>query len=241
MAATKEQLKELQRNMKAIGLYTGLIDGVWGPASHGAFVNARRKAVNMVKPSTAADGINAMLYAYCKAAAWSERVSEQFVFTTSHIAQDLCLPWDGRDMLMSCFAFETGGTFSPTIQNGAGAPFYGIIQFGADAAKDAKTSIPALLKMTAEQQLDYVYAFFKPYTARLKTLSDIYMRILLPTAVGKPEDYVLFSEANTKSKAYLQNRGLDANRDGLITKAEAAAKVAQKLVEGLHPQNLRVA
>jgi peptidoglycan hydrolase-like protein with peptidoglycan-binding domain len=241
MAATKEQLKELQRNLKALGFYAGIIDGVWGGASHGAFLNARRKAVNLTKPSTAPDGINALLFAYCKAPAWSARVSDEFLRKTNKIAADLALPWDGTDTLMSSMAFETGGTFSPTIQNGAGAPFYGIIQFGADAAKDAKTSIPALLKMTAEQQLDYVYNFFKPYTGKLKTLSDIYMRILLPTAVGKPEDYVLFSEANTKSKAYLQNKGLDANKDGNITKAEAAAKVAQKYVEGLHPSNLRVA
>ena len=239
MAATKEQLKELQRNLKALGFYAGIIDGIWGGASHGAFLNARRKAVNMSKPSTAPDGINATLFAYCKAPAWSAKVSDEFLRKTNKIATDLGLPWDGTDTLMACMAFESG--FSPTIQNGAGAPFYGLIQFGAAAAKDSGTTIPALLKMTAEQQLDYVYNFFKPYTGKLKTLSDIYMRILLPTAVGKPEDYVLFSEANTKSKAYLQNKGLDANRDGLITKAEAAAKVAQKYVDGLHPNNLRVA
>lgn len=241
MAATKEQLKELQRNMKAMGLYTGVIDGAWGPASHGAFLNARRKAVGLSKPSTAPDGIGIVLFAFCKAAAWSDRVSRDFVFKTGEIAEKLQLDWMGQDRLMSCMAFETGGTFSPTIANGAGAPYYGIIQFGAAAAKDAGTTIDKLLKMTAEEQLTYVYNFFKPYTGKLKTLSDIYMRILLPAAVGKPEDYVLFSEANTKSKAYMQNRGLDGNRDGSITKAEAAAKVDQKLVEGLHPNNLRIA
>ena len=239
MAATKEQLKELQRNMKAMGLYTGTIDGLWGPASHGAFVNARRKASTMSKPSTAPDGIGVLLFAYCKAVAWSESVSRDFVFKAQDIAAKLGMGWQGTDQLMACMAFESG--FSPTVQNGAGAPYYGIIQFGAAAAKDAGTTIPALLKMTAEEQLTYVYNFFKPYTNKLKTTSDIYMRILLPTAVGKPEDYVLFSEANTKSKAYLQNKGLDANKDGLITKAEAAAKVEQKLVQGLHPSNLRIA
>lgn len=241
MAATKEQLKELQRNMKAMGLYTGVIDGLWGSASHGAFLNARRKASTMSKPSSAPDGIGVLLFAYCKAPAWSEKVSREFVFKTQEIAEKLQLGWMGVDQLMSCMAFETGGTFSPTIANGAGAPYYGIIQFGAAAAKDAGTTVDKLLKMTAEEQLTYVYNFFKPYTGKLKTTSDIYMRILLPTAVGKPEDYVLFSQANTKTKAYLQNKGLDANNDGLITKAEAAAKVELKLVQGLHPNMLRAA
>lgn len=241
MAISKATLMDLQRNLKAAGFYTGVIDGLWGPASYGAFVNARRKALNMSKPSTAPDGIHELLFAYCKATAWSNRVSKEFVAKTVTIANKLDMGWQGADQLMACMAFETGGTFSPTIQNGAGAPYYGIIQFGEAAAKDAGTTIPKLLKMTAEEQLDYVYNFFRPYTGKLKTLSDVYMRILWPVAVGKPEDYVLFREANTKSKAYMQNRGLDANRDGLITKAEAAAKVEQKLVEGLHPRNLRIA
>lgn len=235
--ASKEQMKELQRNMKAMGVYMGAIDGLWGPASHGAFTNARRAALKLTKPN---DVIGPVLFAYCKAPAWSAKVSPEFVSKVQDIAAKLSMNWLGTDELMSCMAFETGGTFSPTIKNGAGAPYYGLIQFGAAAAKDAGTTTGKLLKMTAEEQLDYVYNFFRPYAGKLHVLSDIYMRILYPVAVGKPEDYVLFSEMNRKSKAYVQNRGLDANRDGLITKAEAAAKVAQKFVEGLHPKNLRV-
>lgn len=240
MAATKEQIKELQRNLKSMGLYLGNIDGLWGPASHGAFVNARRKAYTLSKPQTTPDGINETLFAYCKAPAWSNSVSDLFLSRTKTICDQLGMGWQGADQLMACMAFETRATFSPTIKNGAGAPYYGIIQFGAAAAKDAGTTIPALLKMSAEEQLTYVYNFFKPYANKLKTLSDVYMRILLPSAVGKPEDFVLFDRDGAKPIQYTQNKGLDINKDGKITKAEAAAHVEQKMVEGLNPKNLRV-
>lgn len=231
-------LKDLQRDMKALGIYTGKIDGIWGPLSHGAFLNARRMAsANTTCPPA---GFTDLLFKYCKAHAWSAKVSDEFIAETKRIAKDLGMSFQGTDELLACMAFETGGTFSPTIQNGAGAPYYGIIQFGAAAAKDAGTTIPALLKMTNVQQLQYVYNFFKPYKGKLKDLSDVYMRILYPVAVGKPSDYVLFDQANTKSKAYVQNKGLDINKDGKITKAEATAKVYQKFVEGLHPKNLRI-
>lgn len=235
MSVTKETLKSLQRNLKVLGQYTGVIDGLWGPASHGAFVNARRMVVHKkAKPSEMSD----LLFAYCVATAWSTKVSDQFISRVAQMASDLKLGWQGPDQLMACMAFETGETFSPSIKNGAGAPYYGLIQFGTAAAKDIGTTTAALVKLTAEQQLEYVYKFFKPYTGKVKTLSDIYLRILYPIAVGKPEDHVLFVEG--KGKAYLQNRGLDVNKDGKITKGEAAAKVEQKLVLGLHPQNLKV-
>ena len=224
--------------MKALGVYSGAIDGAWGQLSHGAFLNARRMA--SANSTTPPAGFTDLLFKYCKAHAWSAKVSDEFITETKRIAKDLGMTFQGTDELLACMAFETGGTFSPTIQNGAGAPYYGIIQFGAAAAKDAGTTIAQLLKMTNVQQLQYVYNFFKPYKGKLKDLSDVYLRILYPVAVGKPLDYVLFSESG-KGKAYAQNRGLDVNRDGKITKAEAAAKVMQKLVEGLHPNNLRVA
>lgn len=238
MAATVATLKDLQRNMKAMGLYTGAIDGLWGPASHGAFTNARRLAIKLKCPSVLPNEMGALLYNYCMATAWSEKVSEAFILKVKKMAKDLKMGWQGADELMACMAFETGETFSPSIKNGAGAPYYGLIQFGKAAATDVGTTQAKLIKMTAEEQLDYVYAFFKPYAGRLKSFSDIYLRILYPVAVGKPEDFILFVEG--KGKAYLQNRGLDVNKDGKITKAEAAAKAHQKLVAGLHPKNLKV-
>ena len=59
---------------------------------------------------------------------------------------------------------------------------------------------------------------------KAKTLSDVYMMVLWPRAVGKPENYVLFE---LPGKAYEQNKGLDKNNDGKITKKEAAAKVKE--------------
>ncbi|MGH8572896.1 MAG: hypothetical protein ACREX8_10010, partial [Gammaproteobacteria bacterium] len=51
-------------------------------------------------------------------------------------------------------------------------------------------------------------------------------------------DYVLFAKSDPKyPKRYLQNAGLDFNKDGVITKAEAADKVRKKLEKGLLPEN----
>lgn len=218
---------QLQTDLKVIGLYDGILDGKWGPKSQAAFLKARELDASTM-PS--------MLKGYCLSVAWSAKVSPAFIV----LVKEICLKLEcSVDKLMSCMAFETGETFSPTIANGAGAPYYGLIQFGKAAAIDSGTTIEALLKMTAEDQLVYVYRFFKPYAKKLKTISDIYMRILWPAAVGKPEDYVIFN-TDTKAKAYFQNKGLDVNKNGKVTKAECAVKVSQKLALGLDPKNLRV-
>ncbi|WP_309388338.1 hypothetical protein [Chelatococcus sambhunathii] len=92
------------------------------------------------------------------------------------------------------------------------------------------TTTAALAAMTAEDQLDYVEKYFKPYKNKLHTLSDVYMAILWPAAVGKASSYVLFKAPGA---TYKVNKGLDANKDGQITKSEAAAKVFAKLTKGL--------
>jgi hypothetical protein len=225
-----ELYKQLQTDLKAIGLYAGVPDGSWGPLSQGAFLNARRQVLS---PPV---GMSPLLLKYCRSVAWSAKVSDEFNTLVTGICLSLGCP---SDYLMSCMAFETGETFSPTIANGAGAPYYGLIQFGKAAATDVNTTVADLVKMTAEQQLEYVYRFFKPYANKLKTLSDIYSRIIWPRAVGKPEDYIIFID-DGKSKAYFQNKGIDLNKDGKITKAECAAKVTAKLLRGLDPSNLKV-
>ncbi len=219
---------QLQTDLKQVGLYPGTVDGKWGPNSINGFAEARRMANKESLPP--------FLKGYAKSVAWSGKVSDKFLETAKQVSNRLGIP--DPDLLMACMAFETGRTFSPTVQNGAGAPYYGIIQFGKDAATDAGTTIPALLKMSAVEQLEYVYNFFKPYTGKLKTLSDVYCRILWPKAVGKPENYVLWDK-ETRPTTYRQNSGLDINKDGMITKAEAAAMVNKLLIEGVNPINLK--
>lgn len=235
---TVDVLKSLQTDLKTLGFYAGDIDGKWGAGSHGAFLNARR-SVQGLNAIPSGSKMTPNLFNYCKAVAWSAKVSTVFIDRVIWTASALKMTLNGPDELMACMAFETGETFSPTIPNGAGAPYYGLIQFGALAAKDAGTTIAELVKMTAEDQINFVYRYFKPLTGKLLGLNDIYMKILYPIAVGKPDDYVLFIK-DDGTKKYIQNKGLDLNLDGKITKAEACAKVQEKLVKGLHPFNLRV-
>ncbi|MBY5524328.1 transglycosylase SLT domain-containing protein [Rhizobium leguminosarum] len=136
--------------------------------------------------------------------------------------------------LAACMAFETGGTFSPSIQNKlSGAT--GLIQFMPSTAKALGTSTVELQSMSAVRQVDFVEKYFAPYIGRLKTLSDVYMAILYPVAVGALDATPLFSKP---SKAYQQNRGLDVNDDGVVTKGEAASKVQAMLDRGLSSANI---
>ncbi len=161
---------------------------------------------------------------------WGKKVSKAFREKAIAICQnlDIDINW-----LMSCIAWETGETFSASIKNAAGSGAVGLIQFMDSTAKMLGTSILELCRMTAVEQLDYVEKYLLPYKGKLKSLEDVYMAILWPAAVGKPLSYVLASQGN---KTYLQNRGLDINDDGKITKAEATAKVRNKFERGLLPE-----
>jgi hypothetical protein len=100
-------------------------------------------------------------------------------------------------------------------------------------AKALGTSIEALKTMTPVAQLDYVKLYFAPYRGKLKDLNDVYMAILWPRAIGRPASYILFAQGSTQ---YQQNKGLDVNNDGVVTKVEAASRVQQHLLEGMRPE-----
>lgn len=166
--------------------------------------------------------------------AWGLKVSQSFRDKVLAIATKLEVD---PNFLMACMAFESNETFSPAIQNAAGSGAVGLIQFMPSTAAALGTTTEALAAMTATDQLDYVSAYFWPQRGRLKTLSDVYMAILWPAAIGKSDDYVLFDQADTAHpKRYIQNHGLDFNDDGQITKQECAARIAGKLKMGLLPQ-----
>ena len=167
--------------------------------------------------------------------AWGKKVSSPFRDRVTRIAENLAV---NSDYLMACMAFESGGTFSPSIKNAAGSGAVGLIQFMPSTAQALGTNTQQLAAMSAVKQLDFVEKYFLPKKGKLKTLEDVYMAILWPVAIGKPLEYVLFDKDDQDHpKRYIQNAGLDFNKDGLITKAEAAAKVRHQLEVGLLPEN----
>jgi hypothetical protein len=167
--------------------------------------------------------------------AWGQKVSKPFRDRLLQIAANLSVD---PNYLMACMAFESGETFSPAITNAAGSGAVGLIQFMPSTAQALGTTLQQLAAMSAVKQLDYVEKYFQPRAGKLKSLEDVYMAILWPVAIGKPLDYVLFDKSDAAHpKRYIQNAGLDFNRDGKITKAETAAKVKAKLERGLLAEN----
>lgn len=170
--------------------------------------------------------------------AWGAKVSNEFRNKVRDIAGRLeCDP----NHLMAAMAFETGETFSPSIRNPRGSAT-GLIQFMPDTAQNLGTTIEALAGMTAELQLDYVERYMQNARRRgsLNSIESVYMAILWPAAIPLASGTVLMSRDSSSARnrlAYEQNQGLDANRDGRITKEEASEPVRRKLTKGQRPEN----
>jgi hypothetical protein len=163
--------------------------------------------------------------------AWGAKVSHAFKAKVVSICKRLSIE---PDYLMSCMAFETGKTFSPSIQNAAGSGAVGLIQFMPDTA--AALHAHHIGAMTALQQLDVVDHYMADRIrvyGQLRSLEDVYMSILFPAAIGQPDSFVLFTRGTT---AYRQNAGLDADHDGTISKFEGAQGVRKLLAEGRSPR-----
>lgn len=171
-----------------------------------------------------------------------EEVSQDISFTkgVTDLAKKYNVP---EDYLYAVMGFETGGTFSPSEKNKAGSGATGLIQFMPKTAEGLGTSTDALSKMTRTEQLKYVDKYFEGTLNKGGSLSDVYMSVLFPAAVGKPENYVLFgkgAQSGYTGTAYRQNAGLDLNGDGSITKAEAAKKVEAYLPQSSQAKPVQV-
>jgi len=156
-------------------------------------------------------------------------VSIEFKYKVIKICKELGVD---PNHLMACMAFESVESFRPDIKN-PNSSATGLIQFMDNTASALGTTTKALSQMTNTQQLDYVKAYFEPYKNRLNTLTDVYMAILCPRAIGQPEDYVVFSKDDKTKRSYFANKVLDTNGDGIETKKEISALVTYKLEKGL--------
>ena len=134
---------------------------------------------------------------------------------------------DQLDYLIACMAFESN--LNPQAVNKT-SKAVGLIQFMPTICKVYGTTSEEMLKRSFAEQIPYIEKHFKPYYKRTKTLSDTYMAILMPKYIGYEEDAVLFFDPNLN---YKQNKGLDLDKNGKITKREAASLVQKRYERGL--------
>jgi hypothetical protein len=160
---------------------------------------------------------------------WGKKVSPEFKAKVIQIAGRLGMD---PNHIMAVMMAESG--LNPKAANGKTA--VGLIQFTDKGATAVGTTKDAIAAMDGIQQLDYVEKYFqdqmflkKDGSTRLTDIGDVYAAVACPAAVGKPDDYVLYS---TPSKAYLQNQGLDLNKDGSVTKGELAQRAMDRLLKG---------
>ena len=94
--------------------------------------------------------------------------------------------------LMSIFHLETAGTFKASADNGKG--YSGLLQFSDDVAKGLGTTRSKLKAMTITEQMDYVKKYLQKNKEKLATLTDFYLQVIKPNAVGNGSNpsYVVF-------------------------------------------------
>lgn len=111
--------------------------------------------------------------------------------------------------LMGLMYFETAKTLSHTITNNLGC--VGLIQFCSIARRELNVTSSRLKTMSNVEQLDYVRKYFlgvswkRNLVSKVRNVTDLYLIIFYPVAVGKSSDYVLGSHNGTFSNVYKHN------------------------------------
>ncbi len=136
--------------------------------------------------------------------------------------------------LMAIINWESAGSFSPSITNSIGAT--GLIQFMPSTAIGLGTTTANLRAMTAVQQMDYVYKYFKPWAPKIKSYWDCYLVVFFPVAVGKPDTFIIKTSRLTAALIAAQNPGFDLNKDKQITVGEIKQKMLSMLPSEWMPE-----
>ena len=120
--------------------------------------------------------------------------------------------------LLTIMQLESGIT--PDAQNPQGKAT-GLIQFMPATAKALGTSVDALRSMADYEQLEYVEAFYRKYTGKLRGPGDVYMVTFYPSMAFRDSGTVI---AKKGEPVYDQNSGLDTNKDDILTVGDVESK-----------------
>lgn len=138
------------------------------------------------------------------------------------------------DWLMLVFYIETAASvhkkIDHRIKNSIDAT--GLIQFLPSTARNLGTTTAKLREMSNVEQLHYVYKYLYPYRAKIKSVTDVYLAVFFPAAIGKPDEWILKTSGLSAAKIATLNPGFDSNKDGVITVGEIKKKVLNCLPKG---------
>lgn len=113
----------------------------------------------------------------------------------------------------------------------------GLIQFTTIALTQMKEtrSKADIGAMNAVSQMDLVQKYFESSNAsgKMKSVEDVYAMVFWPAALGRPDDYIIATRGDSKTgKAYEQNKGLDLDKNGIITRKELTQRATTFLENG---------
>jgi len=112
-----------------------------------------------------------------------------FMQKLQHVANALGIE---TRVLLGIMKHETGNTLSPQAKAPGKHGAVGLIQFIPKTARSLGTSTEELARMSATQQLDYVYRFYKNVGVKPgMDIGDMYMLTFMPAYVGKKPDTIL--------------------------------------------------
>ncbi len=137
---------------------------------------------------------------------------KNFERKVKRVSQQLDVP---PEWLMAVMHSES--RFDASVRNHKGSGATGLIQWMPTTAQDFSITVEQLRNLNHEQQLDYVYEYLnakKGSDKSYESLTDLYLAILYPRAIGEAYCYTLYEQP---AKAYQMNSGLDMNKDGSVT------------------------
>lgn len=146
----------------------------------------------------------------------NRHLTREFIDKVKEMSTRLGMP---AEWILAVMAFES--CLDPERVNGTSGAT-GLIQFIPSTAQGLGTSTSALRNMSAIEQLEFVEKYLGQYSGRVKSLTDLYMSVLYPRAIGQGSDGVVFERGTIE---YSQNSGLDRDKNGIVTPQECVQKV----------------
>ncbi len=154
------------------------------------------------------------LYLFGEASRFIDEI-ELFIKKVDEISQKLKV---APEWLMAIMYSES--RFQYKVKNYRGSGAIGLIQFMPATAEELGTSTEQLQQMSPVEQLDYVYLYLNQVQhryGRFQSITDVYLAVLFPKALNQNDCYALYYQPSTK---YQMNKGLDLNKDGVVTKGD---------------------